>query len=530
MPNKGSFVVLCQEEGKPAPAPYPTIVKLPFGPDHSKVKLKVVVRNLEDNVSGIIHGVFLGNRSQINNRNYSLQLWCMAWLSIYFIFGFYHTFMFLFQRKDKASLFFGLFCFHFGSFYLFQFNYSAQVVGFPSFQVYNWFFDATWMLIPVTFSLYISSLFPQVIPKYFVRTCLIFPFCYYGSTLVLPSHFRGNVLPVAHLFILSSLVFLTVKTLLVPWKKKAEAKLFGFCLLFLFAGVLHDILAAYALFMGVYVINYVFASFIIANGILIAINYSRASREFSKSRQLKRDINLAQDIAQHQEVSEKTGYCDLRTFYKSADDCGGDWYIVESTDQRTYFFMADVTGHGLHSALITLVVSSAIRAALTIAISKRQTVEEVLRECTLAVNKAVYSSGRKIDRIATMSLNCIDHSTGVLYHINAGHKPLLIRRGSKVSPFINPNNLVGLQLDSKFKVKTRQLSKNDLIFVYTDGLVENQEGIIRSTDKQLMQALEKGGLDELKEKLVKGFVSEANDDDIAFLIIQWNGNEKLAIA
>ena len=92
------------QEGKPAPAPYPTIVKLPFGPDH-KVKLKVVVRNLEDNVSGIIHGVFLGNRSQINNRNYSLQLWCMAWLSIYFIFGFYHTFMFLFQRKDKASLF-----------------------------------------------------------------------------------------------------------------------------------------------------------------------------------------------------------------------------------------------------------------------------------------------------------------------------------------------------------------------------------------------------------------------------------------
>ena len=344
------------------------------------------------------------------------------------------------------------------------------------------------------------------------------------------SHFRGTVLPVAHLFILSSLVFLSVKTLLVPWKKKAEAKLFGFCLLFLFAGVLHIILAAYALFMESMLSIMSLLPLLLPTEFLLRSTTPEPQENFRNLGSLKKRYQSGSGYRPTPGSLRKTWYCDLRTFYKSADDCGGDWYIVESTDQRTYFFMADVTGHGLHSALITLVVSSAIRAALTIAISKRQTVEEVLRECTLAVNKAVYSSGRKIDRIATMSLNCIDHSTGVLYHINAGHKPLLIRRGSKVSPFINPNNLVGLQLDSKFKVKTRQLSKNDLIFVYTDGLVENQEGIIRSTDKQLMQALEKGGLDELKEKLVKGFVSEANDDDIAFLIIQWNGNEKLAIA
>ncbi len=50
---------------------------------------------------------------------------------------------------------------------------------------------------------------------------------------------------------------------------------------------------------------------------------------------------------------------------KPADEVGGDYYDVLQSNGRVVFGIGDVTGHGLESSMLMLMVQMAVRTRLT---------------------------------------------------------------------------------------------------------------------------------------------------------------------
>ena len=52
---------------------------------------------------------------------------------------------------------------------------------------------------------------------------------------------------------------------------------------------------------------------------------------------------------------------DIAGFMKPADEVGGDYYDVLQSNGRVVFGIGDVTGHGLESSMLMLMVQMAVR-------------------------------------------------------------------------------------------------------------------------------------------------------------------------
>ncbi|MFZ9521599.1 MAG: trifunctional serine/threonine-protein kinase/ATP-binding protein/SpoIIE family protein phosphatase [Silvanigrellaceae bacterium] len=222
-------------------------------------------------------------------------------------------------------------------------------------------------------------------------------------------------------------------------------------------------------------------------------------------------------------------------FYQSASQTGGDWFhhhYDESTN-RLYAFVGDVTGHGLPSALLTAVVSGAVRSHLKkeIEIAKTQQlgIRESLVELAEIANYAVFTAGSRSNRFMTMCFACLDLTSGELGVVSAGHTPpyLLDRKAARVTTLACSGSLLGFSEKATFNYASHQLEPGDAVFLYTDGLLENStaEGPFFSSRQLRKTILTSASPKECTDALEKPFVSGAKEhpleDDVTVYMFQW---------
>ncbi len=189
----------------------------------------------------------------------------------------------------------------------------------------------------------------------------------------------------------------------------------------------------------------------------------RMSAELSVTRRLQQMV-----LPKPEELLKITDL-DISGFMEPASEVGGDYYDVLEHNGRVIFGIGDVTGHGLESGVLMLMVQMAIRTLLTCNVTNLKTFLDVL-------NRALYANIQRMNTDKTLSLLLLDRQGGVL-HVSGQHEEVIIVRQGGVIERVDTIDLgftIGLEeniADFVGQVNVK-LQPGDGIVLYTDGITE----------------------------------------------------------
>lgn len=232
--------------------------------------------------------------------------------------------------------------------------------------------------------------------------------------------------------------------------------------------------------------------------------------------------------------------CEIARHYQAASETGGDWYgYYHSPEAQTItFYMGDVTGHGLPSALLSGVVCGAVYSSEYthgIFIGGRVSAlpsDRQLRNIAEIVNRIVLQTG-KGELMMTMAFMHVNLRTGQVAFLNAGHNmPYMVKSvpgtdAASVTNLVARGSRLGESAKPEFDVVHAKLDPGDVIVLYTDGLLENQgpDGRMFSVRDMKHVLATRRSAAEIRDELVARALGVWGDrpvaDDHSILVFRW---------
>jgi phosphoserine phosphatase RsbU/P len=161
--------------------------------------------------------------------------------------------------------------------------------------------------------------------------------------------------------------------------------------------------------------------------------------------------------------------------YLPSDNVGGDFFAVSALSAtEAAVFICDVAGHDVRSALVTAMIRALVEELKPVAPNPGQFMTQLNRDLCAILKH----SGAPL--LTTAIYLVADWKTGAMSYANAGHpKPLHVRRSARqVVPLVNASGksqpALGLFEDATYQSSLVKLSADDLIMLFTDGLIEVQ--------------------------------------------------------
>ncbi|MFD7441267.1 SpoIIE family protein phosphatase [Streptomyces sp. NPDC059909] len=189
---------------------------------------------------------------------------------------------------------------------------------------------------------------------------------------------------------------------------------------------------------------------------------------------------------------------------------GGDWFeTVRLHYGRTLLVMGDVMGHGVEAA----VEMNTYRAMLRDVAAADLPPHRVLRQLDIAISE---TSARP----ATCLLVRVDPARMLGSFSSAGHLPPVVFTGDGHAELIDvpagPPLGTGL---GGYELVTRELTPEDTLLLFTDGLVERRGEDIDESLARLTRVVMPGTapVDELVDAVVRELGAEKAEDDVALL-------------
>ena len=144
---------------------------------------------------------------------------------------------------------------------------------------------------------------------------------------------------------------------------------------------------------------------------------------------------------------------------------GGDFYdFIKIDDMHLGILIADVSGHGLSSALIA--------SMLQVALAGQEAHASQPAEVLAGLNKAV--SGKFTQNFVTAAYVYVDLEKYLMRYAGAGHPPVMQYRSStgKVDQILENGMVLGLLDDATYESLEIPLEPGDRHVLYTDGILE----------------------------------------------------------
>jgi PAS domain S-box-containing protein len=164
---------------------------------------------------------------------------------------------------------------------------------------------------------------------------------------------------------------------------------------------------------------------------------------------------------------------DISGSMEPATEIGGDYYDVVGKDGGVVIAIGDVTGHGLESGVIAIMVQTAVRTLVASGPYES-------RKFFDALNRVIYDNVRRMhcDRNLTLSLL---HYQNEVVTISGQHEEVLVVRGNGVLERHDTLDLgfpLGLEEDISGFIgeATVPLCSGDVMVAYTDGITEAMNG------------------------------------------------------
>ncbi|NKK67728.1 SpoIIE family protein phosphatase [Rhizobium leguminosarum bv. viciae] len=226
----------------------------------------------------------------------------------------------------------------------------------------------------------------------------------------------------------------------------------------------------------------------------------------------------------HQELEEFQAL-EIAAYMRPAEEVGGDYYDVLKSGNRLKIGIGDVTGHGLESGVLMLMVQSVARALQE---AGNTDAVKFLTDLNSALFKNIVRT--KIDKHLTLAFLDYDGKEMIL---SGQHEEVVVVRANGEVERIDTMDLgipIGLEADISAFIKTREISfeTGDLILLHTDGVTEaeNDAGELFGIERLCREALRLK--DQSAEKVVAGIIatlmlfigSQKIYDDITLLAVR----------
>ncbi|MBH8563525.1 PP2C family protein-serine/threonine phosphatase [Nostoc sp. CENA67] len=188
---------------------------------------------------------------------------------------------------------------------------------------------------------------------------------------------------------------------------------------------------------------------------------------------------------------------DIAGFMEPADEVGGDYYDVLYTDGVVTLGIGDVTGHGLESGILMLMVQTAVRTLKEI-----REVDPV--KFLDALNRTMYKNVQRMNSEKSLTLAIINYADGEISISGQHEEILIIRNNGKVERIDTMDLGFPIGLDSEIadfiNHITLNLQPGDGVVLYTDGITEAKD-----INKVLY------GIERLCEVISKNWYKSAQD-------------------
>jgi len=234
--------------------------------------------------------------------------------------------------------------------------------------------------------------------------------------------------------------------------------------------------------------------------------------------QMGRDIQfqlLPEDHWQHQGINFSHRL--LTSLYLSGDFLG--YFPID--DDRTGFYVADVSGHGVSSAFVTVLLNSSMNHFME---EYRQGKNTDLLQPSTILSRLNYSIvNSRVDKFLTMFYAVIDTDNETLTYSNGGQFPYpLLNDGSRTEELIGKGFPVGMFEEANYEVHRIPLPETFTLVAFSDGILEVMGGQGLDDKRQVLQQLVSDDEVELDDITAALKLSDTRmlPDDITLLMVK----------
>lgn len=246
-----------------------------------------------------------------------------------------------------------------------------------------------------------------------------------------------------------------------------------------------------------------------------------------KQKELNDDLYAASAIQKSFLPPSKLQYNGLQiaSFWNPAHVLGGDIFNAIRGKDKVIFYMIDVCGHDVPSALVTVSISQFFyqRANSPVVLSPKEIMHVLNEEYPL----------ERFDRFFTIFYLEIDPFTGHFKYSNGGHPPaIILRKNGELELLDQRGMIIGLKKfldleDQVFEEYEGFLEYGDRVFLYTDGIIEhrNNNNELFGSERlhTLLKSLHKKPINEIVEEIHRTLqnFSKHSIDDISLIAFQF---------
>ncbi|MDM8565981.1 PP2C family protein-serine/threonine phosphatase [Candidatus Halobeggiatoa sp. HSG11] len=161
---------------------------------------------------------------------------------------------------------------------------------------------------------------------------------------------------------------------------------------------------------------------------------------------------------------------DIAAFMQTADEVGGDYYdVIQASKGHILMTIGDITGHGLKSGVLAMMVQTTIHTLVTHGETK-------LIRFLDTINKIIYNNAQRMQTDKTMTLVLLDYYRGML-KISGQHEEIIVIRNNGSIELIDTLELgfflgVERNITSLCSEINVILEPGEGMLLYTDGITE----------------------------------------------------------
>lgn len=207
----------------------------------------------------------------------------------------------------------------------------------------------------------------------------------------------------------------------------------------------------------------------------------------------------------------------------SSSAVGGDYYdVIELSKNETVFTIDDISGHGIPASLLMSIFSANFRYRLNKDKNILITINHLNNLLAETTDLGQYVT----------SFTCfVDPVNMKIGYINAGHHPPFLYRGDRLLELSEGETVLGLFPDIPRWIVEQDLEKNDLLVLFTDGILEaenpGRKQFSKERFKDFMERNKHLDVEVIKEKLIQELKQYVNsdffEDDVTFIFIKITG-------
>ena len=257
----------------------------------------------------------------------------------------------------------------------------------------------------------------------------------------------------------------------------------------------------------------------------VSIERAKLHEQLVESNRIAQQIKIARDI--QMSFLPKTelsmpGY-DITGENIPSDDVGGDYYdFIRIVDNQVGIAIGDVSGKGIPAALLM----ASFRASMIAEIRNNYSIRIICKK----VNRLLYESMQP-GNFVTAVYGVLDSKNHVFTFANCGHNlPLLLRADGSVEHLSEGGPLLGVTRDAEYEERPVYIGKNDIIILFTDGVVEvfndNDEEFGEERLIEIIKANKNKSTTEIRDAIymaVKEFASDSYTfDDFTMIVLKRN--------